>query len=350
MKRTPPVFATRIAWLCGLSAVAATVAPPPETLTLADLANRPDRWPATVTVQRDFKFVNGPTIHQGDPARVLRFDGAQAILITPTNIRFKVLPADCGLLDAANQAWGALTPAQRAIDPASLPANPSLWPLRVTTTSPISCPFGKLPAGTDVELRTVTGRGITIGWPNSPNRVTVDLANTDVIARARQLALVDPDKRPSRIADALAALLVDADGHPVHDEHLADKKLFALYFGAGWCAPCHAFSPDLVKFLDGALPAHPELAAVLLSNDKDDGQMLAYMKEEQMPFPAVPPKPLLQSGLLMTYAAPIIPHLVVVDRFGRVLASNDDGHGNRTDPKDTIDALARLLAAPAAEH
>ena len=139
--------------------------------------------------------------------------------------------------------------------------------------------------------------------------------------------------------------MVDADGHPYRYEHLDDKKFFAFYFGANWCAPCHAFSPDFVKFADEALPKHPELAIVLMSNDPQPGPMLAYMKEEKMPFPAVPQTVLLQSSLLSSYAAQMIPHLIVVDRFGKVLATSDDASGNRSDPKDTIDALTKLLAA-----
>jgi hypothetical protein len=87
-----------------------------------------------------------------------------------------------------------------------------------------------------------------------------------------------------------------------------------------------------------------------MSNDEQPDQMLAYMKEEKMSFPAVPLKAWTQSSLLMGYAAEMIPQLVVVDRFGKVLASNDDLHGNRGDPKDTIDALGQLLTAPTTQR
>jgi nucleoredoxin len=343
MKRIAACSLLLIGW--AWSACAA-VAAAPETFLLPDLVNRPDRWPAAVTFQRDIKFNNGAVVHQGDKLRVVRFDGSRVLLIAPGNLRFMATVQDCGLLDAANQAWAALTPAQRAVDPDSLAADRSLWPLRVAATTGINCKFGKLPAGTEVGLLGVSSQGADIAWPNSPDRVTVDFGSTDVMARARQLALIDPNKRASRIAAALQGILVDADGKACHDEHLGDKKIFALYFGASWCAPCRAFSPDFVKFLDDALPRHPELAVVLLSNDQQPDQMLAYMKDEKMPFPAVPLKDWTQSSLLSGYAAEMIPQLVIVDRFGKVLASNDDNHGNRGDPKDTIDALGKLLTAP----
>ncbi len=107
--------------LWGASALADTPAPP-QTLTLQDLVNRPDHWPPTVTVQRDFIFNNGVAVHTGDAARIIHFDGARLLLIAGKNIRFQVKPEDCDLLNAANQAWSALTPACNA------PSIPHPWP------------------------------------------------------------------------------------------------------------------------------------------------------------------------------------------------------------------------------
>jgi hypothetical protein len=73
------------------------------------------------------------------------------------------------------------------------------------------------------------------------------------------------------------------------------------------------------------------------------------MKEAQMPFPGVPPDVLLKSNILVGYSAQMIPQLVIVDRFGKVLASNDDHHGNRGDPKDTIGELDSLLKSQAGQ-
>jgi len=331
-----------ISFVAGVCLAAA----PPDTLTLADLVNRPDRWPATVTLQRDFQFNNGAVVHSGDTARVVRFDGARVALVSG-KVSFLVTPQDCGLLDAANQAWAALSPAQRAVDPVSLPADRSLWPVRVALPNGMSCNFGKLPPGTEVSVLNITNQGPVLAWPDSTNRVSTDFGSTDVISRARQLVLLDPDKRPSRMAAALEGIMVDSDGKPFHDDHLADKKFFAFYFGAGWCPPCQSFSPDFVKFADDAMPKHPELAIVLLSDDHSPQEMLAYMKKENMPFPAVPLKNLQQSSLLVSYTADtrLIPHLVIVDRFGKTLAANADPQGNLTDAMDTVATLDKLLNA-----
>ena len=316
----------------------------PASLTLPDLVNRPDRWPAEVTVTRDFIFNASAAVHTGDKAKVVQFDGTKVLLIAANNIRFTATPSDAGLLAAANQAWSALTPAQREIAPDTLAADPSLWPVRLKTVNPINCSLGKLPPGTEVPLYSVSPRGLEIGWPNSPNRLSLSFDSTDIFDRARRLVLVDRPDRPSRLAAALHGLLVNADGKPSDESGLAGKQIFALYFGAGWCAPCHAFSPDLVKYLTTAWPRHPELAVVFMSNDKQVAPMLQYMKEANMTFPAVPPGVLVQSPFLMKYAAEMIPQLIIVDRFGNILASNDDHRGNRGDPKETLAALDGLLA------
>jgi thiol-disulfide isomerase/thioredoxin len=316
----------------------------PASLTLPDLVNRSDRWPAEVTVTRDFIFNASAAVHAGDKARVVQFDGTKVLLIAANNIRFTATPSDAGLLDAANQAWSALTPAQREIAPDTLAADPSLWPIRLKTTSPITSSWGKLPPGTEVALYSVSAKGIEIGWPNSPNRLSLSFDSTDIFDQARRLVLVDRAERPSRVAAALHGLLVDSNGKPFDESGLAGKQIFALYFGAGWCAPCHAFSPDLITYLKTAWPSHPELAVIFMSNDKQVAPMLEYMKEENMTFPAVPPDILVRSPFLMKFAAQMIPQLIIVDRFGTVLASNDDHHGNRGDPKETITALDGLLA------
>jgi thiol-disulfide isomerase/thioredoxin len=333
--------------LCHVSP-ALWAATPPDKLAPADLVNRPDRWPATITLKGDIHFTNGTVVHSGDKAHVLDFNGQRVGLISPAGALFALPPADAGLVDAANQMWVALTPAQRAIDPDSLTADPSIWPMTVALTNNITCTFGKTPAGTEVKVLNITNKNLVIGWPNSPNRVTVSFGNTDVFDRARQLVLVDVTKRPSRMAAALKGMLVDADGKPIDDSQLESKQYFAIYYGAGWCPPCQTFSPDLVKFADEQLPKHPDLMIVLLSSDKSTNDMYTYMKDEKMPFPAAASDVWTKSPLLSSYSAQLIPTVAVVDRYGKLISTSDDNHGNRIDPNDTLGALGKLLSSPPA--
>lgn len=331
------------------SAIADAPAAPPETLTVKDLANRPDRWPPSVTLQREFDFNGGAKLNQGDKASIIKFDGSQLILIGPKGIRFQVLPEDCALLDAANQYWSGLTPAQRAVNPDSLAADCSIWPVQVMTTMPVNCQFGNLPAGSNVILLDQTNKESLIGWPKSHNRVNLDFTCTNVFDEARRLVAMDKAKRPSRVAAVLDAIMVGADGKPVHDEHLQDKQIFAFYFGAGWCGPCRDFSPGLVKFANDALAKHPELAIVMMNDDKSTNDMLSYMKDESMTFPAVQKSDWTAVPLFTQNSGKIIPDIVAMDRFGKVLAANEDRNGNRGDPNDTLTTLNQLLSAPAVQ-
>jgi nucleoredoxin len=318
----------------------------PETLTLADLANRPDRWPPSVNVGHDFRFPNGSTVHATDPLRIIKFDGKVVAVVAPGDIRFGAKPEDCGLLEAANRAWSGYSATQRAVDPETLAGDRSLWPVRVATATMISASFGRLPTGTEAELLTVGDHTIKIVWPHSPDRLTLDLAATDLFARA--LAAIEPAQRPSHVADLLGPVLVDADGRPHHDDHLGEKTVFALYFGANWCAPCHAFSPELAKFMQEALPKHPELAAAFLSNDNDFAQSQAYLRAAHLPVPAVPLNAWRDAPFLVAYSG-ILPHLVILDRFGRVLAVNADGANKmHEDPEKPLAALGQMLGVPVA--
>ncbi len=219
--------------------------------------------------------------------------------------------------------------------------------MKVKTTTQITCGYGNLPPGTEVGVYNVTSTMTDIIWPKTANRINLPMDCTNVFDVARQLALIDPDKRPSKIAAALENIMVDADGKPYHDEHLEDKKFFAFYYGADWCPPCRASTPDVVKFANDALPKHPELAMVFMYNNVQPGDMLGYMKEEKLPFPAVSTADQKQNPLLRTYASREIPQLVVVDRFGKLLATSDDDHGNRLDVTDTMKVLSQLMAGQA---
>jgi thiol-disulfide isomerase/thioredoxin len=332
-------------FLLTLLANIAAAATPPDQLTLSDLVNHPDRWPATVTLPSDITFSNGMVVHQGQQVGVAAFDGTNCILVAQGNFRFRASAADVGLLDAANQAWAALTPAQRAIDPDSLAADMTLWPVQVKTNTTITCSFGSLPPGTSMSVVTITNKGTDLAWPNSPNRLNLGFNFTDAIAQARQLALLDPDKRPSRIAAALQGIMVDSDGNPYKDDHLQDKKMFALYFGANWCAPCHSFSPGYVSFMTDALAQHPDLAAVFMNEDPQLDQMLGYMKDEKMPFPGVPQSSWQQNNVVAQYAGKIIPDLVIIDRFGKILVSREDPNGQMSGADDALAAFKTFLAA-----
>lgn len=334
--------------LCG-SFARSTPSQQPETLKLSDLVNHPERWPAAVKVLKDFKFSAGGGLKAGQMVKVLEFKGAQVLVDAGNQSSFEVAPADCDLLDAANKAWAALTSAQRAVDPQCLLKDASLWPERVTCLSGFRLDDGsELAPGGEYQFLSIDREGAKFYAPAQHTTLVAELSQTDLITRARQRALVEPEKRPSRIAAVLQKGLVDSEGKPFTSAAIDDARLYVLYFGASWCGPCRKFSPSLVKFVNDNAKANPRMVTVLMSNDKESADMLEYMKEEKMPWPALPLATLLQTPLLLGLAGDAIPRLVILDHHGLVLASSVE-NGTYVGVDRPLKALAKLVESGVAK-
>jgi len=167
----------------------------------------------------------------------------------------------------------------------------------------------------------------------------------DQLARARAAA-------PSRIetANVLAAQL---KGDLVYwkngslarfdDEPIAKKKLIALYFSAQWCAPCRKFTPQLVEFYNRVAPQHPEFEIVFVSNDRTPFGMETYMRDTQMPWPAIDFAKLPGKEALQKYGGEGIPCLVLLDAGGKVISHTYAG-GKSLGPEKVLADLNAIFA------
>lgn len=332
-----------ITLLCLGATVLCTAAP--AILTLEDLRGHPERWPRTLPLPKEVKLKPGVILAKGRSMIFVELRGDQIFLETQGETRLTLPAADSALVAEANRLWAGLTPAQREIDAAALAADPSLWPERVKVLEQLSVSneWGRIEAGDEFPLISVEPDGVQLGRRDLPQHpVMVDARETDVFERARERVLLPPEQRPSRLAAALHGLLVDAHGKPVTPPGLAGTQLFALYYGAGWCAPCRQFSPQLVQALAPLLARNPGLTVIYLSNDKTDAAMRDYMQGGPMPWAGVPLAQWRQVPLLMSYARGTVPQLVVVDRHGRVLA--DSFQGDRyVGPRGVLQKLLRHL-------
>src|SRR5262245_20391718 len=161
---------------------------PLEKLAPGDLIRRPDRWPAAVTLKRDIQLPSGASASAGQSVKVIEFDGAQVKVVAGNEPDFEIAAEDCDLLEAANQAWAALTPAQRAIEPKTLIEDASLWPERTVCSGGFQLEDGtQLPAGTEYDLLSLDAEGIKMWSKEHRTMLLADLAHTDVIKRARKL-------------------------------------------------------------------------------------------------------------------------------------------------------------------
>jgi nucleoredoxin len=109
------------------------------------------------------------------------------------------------------------------------------------------------------------------------------------------------------------------------DEAFGKKKLIALYFSAHWCAPCRKFTPQLVEFYNRVAPQHPEFELVFVSNDRSPFEMETYMRDTQMPWPAIDFGKVPGKESLKKYAGESIPCLVVLDPSGKVISDTYAG-------------------------
>ena len=130
------------------------------------------------------------------------------------------------------------------------------------------------------------------------------------------------------IAEVLAGHLVQWQGSnlvPVPPERLAQAKIFAVYFAAGSDVACREFTQNLSDAYGKMRPFYPEFEVVLVSRDKSAADMLAYLRDDRTPWPALAWEAIGGLTDITRYAGRAIPCLVVVDAQGKVLSDSYRG-------------------------
>lgn len=110
-----------------------------------------------------------------------------------------------------------------------------------------------------------------------------------------------------------------------NDQELERKKLIALYFSARWCGPCRKFTPDLVAYYNRVAASHPEFEIIFVSQDRSAPAMEEYMRDMQMPWPALRYDNAQQNNEILAYAGDGIPCLVLLDGDGKVVSHSYNG-------------------------
>jgi nucleoredoxin len=149
----------------------------------------------------------------------------------------------------------------------------------------------------------------------------------DRVAKERAAAQVNAAHASATYNFLKGALVRPENGALVHadDEPILHKKLIAYYFSAHWCPPCRTFTPQLVEYYNRVAPQHPEFEVILYSFDKSAAAMEAYMRETNMPWPAIDYQKLADKGELKKSAGDGIPSLILVDDTGKLLSSSFAG-------------------------
>lgn len=249
-------------------------------------------------------------------------------------------------------------------------SHPELWPaeFRITTATKASVvrdgraagnvglPAGRVLSLTGLTEREATGRlgGMT---------VTVPVALTDLAGRIAEISIpagppppasraaaaaspsAPPVDEPSDVQRWLVGYLVELrDGRlqPADMRRLNGVKFFGIMFSAGWCGPCREFAPHLLDSYRRLKEMYPEFELVLVSRDRSPAEMLAYMREERMPWPALKHGSSREIEGIESLAGPGIPCLVLIDDHGRVLAHSFKGD-DYLGPDSVLDATWRAL-------
>ena len=151
-------------------------------------------------------------------------------------------------------------------------------------------------------------------------------------AQDRKAAALAAATRGGAIASLVKGGLVDSRNGVLRahlDADLEKRKLIGLYFSARWCPECRKFTPKLVSYYNKVAAAHPEFEILFISNDKSSSAMETYMRDEQMPWPALAYDKIAGNQGLLKYAGSGIPCLVIVDDTGKVIFDTYAGKNYR---------------------
>jgi nucleoredoxin len=261
-----------------------------------------------------------------------------------------------------------------------LAASRSLWPREVTVNVAHQVPLlvngkvsgsmqaspGRVYLVVSVEPGgvTVNAMGSTMAFPPTDTdilaRAETVRTRLETLAAARAAMTPKADESPShaassptplaptnKVADRLNGKLVAYNGRslePFDASALKGKKYLAVYFSASWCGPCRKFTPRLVDWYKQQAQ-HDKFEVIFVSRDNSNEEMIEYMKQDAMPWPALSfAKANQGNSPLEKYEGNGIPCLVIIDREGKVLSHSYNG-GEYVGPSKVIKDLQGLLAA-----
>jgi hypothetical protein len=325
------------------NAYRSSLSPEQQKLDVRTIAADTTLVPEVVTV---FATLKGPlgTFAAGSEANVLAFDGAK-VTFAKGDLYASIEPARTDLLRRARelralpldqrpkQAYmNSLSVEQKAVTMASLAEDPSLIPAKVVARMPFAYQDTRVPEGTELDVLKVKGNEVEVAGHGLD--LFVKESDTDVLKRARELRGMPIEKRPSRIPAMLAGTTIDTSGKKIEVKP-ADYYLF--YFASSTCPRCQAYTPKFLERYKSSFASNPSLAVVTLSNNGSAADSIAFAKEKGTPWPIVPGDD--RKEALNAYHVTLQPGMVVVDRFGKILATNAPGYPSL----DTVDAVLDQL-------
>jgi thiol-disulfide isomerase/thioredoxin len=331
--------------------VAVLAASPPDTLTLADLVGHPERWPATVTATANVRSGSGQTVQQGQRVPVVNVTEKGVFVLAPTGGQLGLFPAQCDLLEQANARWSKLTPRQRALNAATVLADSSLWPETVRLLYPmqVSLPGGGtrvLPPGHTCRFLYYHEGNIGVVPEGVSELKWFTPDSVDLVGGALERVERDQAQRPAHLVESLRGIMRGPDGKKHTSGTVDQTQFFVFFWGANWCGWCHRVSPELAAFIQQHQNRLQHVTMMMLNGDKQESEMLKYLREKELPWPAVRQNDWMRIPYLGFTHEGGYPQLLITDRYGKIIYNGFGGGPENI--KSHLAAMTQLLAsAPA---
>jgi hypothetical protein len=307
-------------------------------LSWADVARRPELWPAQCAVKDAIKFEGGAGVQAGEEVNVVAFKASEVDVQTKDGkLDFAAQPDETDVLDVARAGYAVLTAKQQALTYPALAQKKELWPEKVALTRRIAFPDGKvLENGDQVLLKAVQPDHLQVVSEKLNARFNVVPGATDLMAQARTFVESSDGVSPRYLAEKaeqekirtegqivtqLQGRLVNSvTGQPEPLDEAALPHYLVFIRGSSTCSITRHFLPTLMSYYNETKPKHPEFEVIYIGAE-EDADSEKFAKEMGFTWRAL--------GYHSTAAVPsvhqtidgLLPQLIVMDRNGRVLAN-----------------------------
>ena len=138
---------------------------------------------------------------------------------------------------------------------------------------------------------------------------------SDILERTRNIAVGLP---------YIDLKMQNPEGQSVSlSDYIGKGKYVLIDFWASWCAPCRKQMPALISLYDQFKNKNFEIVGVSFDNNKNE--WINYIKDAKLPWPQMSDLNGWESDAVLLYAIQGIPHTVLIDPQGKIVAKDLKG-------------------------